>query len=151
MNIDLIESHWGARTHRHIYQARLADGDGHKRRHGVVCVFFFHLAWLQKLQKPAHFSCSHSFDCNADCSLPTALPHATCGVICTLTLAHRHTHALRPNICSWHIDTVSMQRQMCCISCPSLCTPLLHPWQHVGILSTCFSFAWRRCCQMSRG
>lgn len=101
----------------------------------MVCVFFFHFSiWRgSKNSKSQRASAA----ARALTATPTALPHATCGVICTLTLTQSHTHALRPNICSWHIDTVSMQRQMCCISCPSLRAPLP---RSAPSLAACWNF-----------
>lgn len=72
-----------------------ASSDGHRRwRHGMWCASFFfsffHLAWLQKLQKPARFSCSQSFDCNADCP-PTCHMRRHLHSH-THTQSHSHTH-----------------------------------------------------------
>lgn len=69
-----------------------ASNGGHRRRrHGMWCAsFFFHFSIWRGFKNSKSQRASAA--ARALTATPTALPHATCGVICTLTLIHSHTH-----------------------------------------------------------
>lgn len=69
----------------------MAASNGHRRRHGMWCASFFsHFSiWRGSKNSKSQRALAAA---RALTATPTGLPHATCGVICTLTLTHCHTH-----------------------------------------------------------